>query len=95
MKGVGVRGASDSREAAVRTGLFLLLPFPLLLAKLAELLAVTELVGVVRTETDKFGVRQLQNIIWEKEEDNLENLGGHNQVQVLKREIRGSEMINY
>ena len=56
MKGVGVRGASDSREAAVRTGLFLLLPFPLLLAKLAELLAVTELVGVVRTETDKFEV---------------------------------------
>ena len=61
MKGVGVRGASESREAAVRTGLLRLLPFPLLppplLAKLAELLAVTELFGVVRTGAHKLEVR--------------------------------------
>ena len=63
MKGVGVRGASESREAAVRTGLLrlLLFPFPLLppplLAKLAELLAVTELFGVVRTGEHKFEIK--------------------------------------
>ena len=58
-----MRGASESREAAVRTGLLrlLLFPFPLLpppplLAKLAELLAVTELFGVVRTAAHKLEV---------------------------------------
>ena len=61
MKGVGVRGASESREAAVRTGLLRLLLLPLLppplLAKLAELLAVTELFGVVRTGEHKFEIK--------------------------------------